>query len=115
MCATREHTTPLVWPPKVFLLLDSSIGLSPLYSGSQKIRIPLFLLIFQPGLGSSRPARTRGPPAHPPTRPHACVASPSARARARMGETVVLSRCLRVGNEHFHDYQGAWVYAHLRL
>ena len=57
------------------------------------------MLNFQPGLGSSRPARMRGPPAHPSTRPHACVASPSARARARMGGIVVLSRCLRIGSE----------------
>ena len=96
VCHTRAHHAPRLAP--TVLLLDSSIGLSPLYSGFQKIKIST-ISIFQPGLGSSRPTRMRGPPAHPSTRPHACVASPSARARARMGGTVVLSRCLRVGSE----------------
>ena len=65
VCHMRAHHAPRLAP--TILLLDSSIGLSPLYSGFQKIKIST-ISIFQPGLGSSRPTRTRGPPTHPPTR-----------------------------------------------
>jgi hypothetical protein len=88
MCATREPTTPLVWPPTV-LLLDSSIGLSPLYSGFQNIKIfKKKNRFFSPAWGRSIPrARVAHPPARPRDRPHTVYGIHASR-KSSLGPTV---------------------------